>query len=91
MKIDNMREEHQEKLIKDAEKLAAAQKEKEKAKEPRKKVGFIAVSIGEGLRNLQRTWRGLHYRRWSDHEPEYGGYADSDRSCKCRLYLHSSE
>ena len=52
MKIDNMREEHQEKLIKDAEKLAAAQKEKEKAKEPRKKVGFIAVSIGEGLNEI---------------------------------------
>ena len=50
MKIDNMREEHQEKLIKDAEKLAAAQKEK--AKEPRKKVGFIAVSIGEGLNEI---------------------------------------
>ena len=39
-------------LIKDAEKLAAAQKEKEKAKEPRKKVGFIAVSIGEGLNEI---------------------------------------
>lgn len=52
MKIDNMREEHQEKLIKDAEKLAVAQKEKEKAKEPRKKVGFIAVSIGEGLNEI---------------------------------------
>lgn len=52
IKIDNMREEHQEKLIKDAEKLAAAQKEKEKAKEPRKKVGFIAVSIGEGLNEI---------------------------------------
>lgn len=52
IKIDNMREEHQEKLIKDAEKLAAVQKEKEKAKEPRKKVGFIAVSIGEGLNEI---------------------------------------
>ena len=29
MKIDNMREEHQEKLIRDAEKLAAAQEEEE--------------------------------------------------------------
>ncbi len=53
MKIDNMREEHQEKLIKDAEKLAQTQKE-EKAKEPRKKVGFIAVSIGEGLNDIFR-------------------------------------
>ena len=56
MKIDNMREEHQEKLIKDAEKLAAKQKaeaeEKKKAAEPRKPVGFIAVSVGEGLNEI---------------------------------------
>ena len=51
MKIDNMREEHQEKLIRDAEKLAAAQEE-EKAKEPRKPMGFITVSIGEGLNSI---------------------------------------
>ena len=38
MKIDNMREEHQEKLIKDAEKLAAQQAEEEKKKEPKKEV-----------------------------------------------------
>lgn len=52
MKIDNMREEHQEKLIKDAEKLAAeqkAQEEKAKANEPKKPYGFISVSVGEGL------------------------------------------
>ena len=48
MKIDNMREEHQERLIKDAEKLAAQQAEAKKA-EPRKEVGFIAVSIGEHI------------------------------------------
>ena len=49
MKIDNMREEHQEKLIRDAEKLAQQEKEAEearKADEPRKPMGFIAVSIG---------------------------------------------
>ena len=46
MKIDNMREEHQEKLIRDAEKLAAEQKA---VQEPRKPVGFIAVSIGSGM------------------------------------------
>ena len=45
MKIDNMREEHQEKLIKDAEKAAAEQK----SQEPPKEVGFISVSIGEGI------------------------------------------
>lgn len=49
MKIDNMREEHQEKLIKDAEKLAAQQAEEEKKKEPKKECGFISVSIGEGI------------------------------------------
>ncbi|MDD2980372.1 MAG: DAK2 domain-containing protein [Hespellia sp.] len=49
MKIDNMREEHQEKLIKDAEKLAAQQKAEKK---PRKSVGFIAVSIGKGMNQI---------------------------------------
>ena len=53
MKIDNMREEHQERLIKDAEKLAAQQAEAKKA-EPRKEVGFIAVSIGEGMNEIFR-------------------------------------
>lgn len=53
MKIDNMREEHQEKLIRDAEKLAAQQAEEEKkASEPRKAMGFIAVSIGTGLNEI---------------------------------------
>ena len=52
MKIDNMREEHQEKLIKDAEKLAKEQEEKEKL--PPKEVGFIAVSAGEGLTEIFR-------------------------------------
>jgi DAK2 domain fusion protein YloV len=49
MKIDNMREEHQEKLIKDAEKLAAKQAEEAAAQVPKKEVGFISVSIGEGV------------------------------------------
>ena len=59
MKIDNMREEHQEKLIRDAEKVAAqqaaddAKKEQEKkAAEPRKAMGFITVSIGQGLNEI---------------------------------------
>ena len=56
IKIDNMREEHQEKLIKDSERLAAQQKAeeevKEKKEEPRKKYGFIAVSVGEGLSEI---------------------------------------
>lgn len=56
IKIDNMREEHQEKLIKDAEKLAKEQKEEEtkeeKAEEPRKEMGFISVSIGAGVNEI---------------------------------------
>lgn len=60
IKIDNMREEHNEKLIKDAQKLAEEQKnsakpdsdENKKVEEPRKDVGFIAVSSGEGLSEI---------------------------------------
>ena len=53
IKIDNMREEHQEKLINDAEKIAAQQAE-EAAKAPKKEVGFISVSIGEGFGQIFR-------------------------------------
>lgn len=53
MKIDNMREEHEEKLIRDAEKIAAQQAAK-KSEEPRKEMGFIAVSIGEGMNEIFR-------------------------------------
>ena len=54
IKIDNMREEHQERLFKDAEKLAAQQAEAAKEqkaapKEPEKEMGFVAVTAGEGL------------------------------------------
>ena len=55
IKIDNMREEHQERLFKDSLKLAAEQKEqaeKEKANEPRKSFGFVSVSAGEGLNQI---------------------------------------
>ena len=50
MKIDNMREEHEEKLIRDAEKLAKQEKAAQKAEQ--KEFGFIAVSIGEGLNEI---------------------------------------
>ena len=46
MKIDNMREEHQERLIQNAE--------QEEKQEPRKANGFIAVSVGEGLGEIFR-------------------------------------
>ncbi len=54
MKIDNMRLEHQEKLFKMAEK----EKEEAQAAEemPKKEVGFIAVSAGDGI---QEIFKGL--------------------------------
>ncbi|MBQ3584439.1 MAG: DAK2 domain-containing protein, partial [Lachnospiraceae bacterium] len=52
MKIDNMRLEHQEKLIKDAEKVAAEEVKGEEVPQPEKEVGFIAVSIGEGIKEI---------------------------------------
>lgn len=55
MKIDNMREEHQEKLIKDAEKLAREQAEQEaqaQASQEPKDFGFISVSAGNGLTSI---------------------------------------
>lgn len=78
MKIDNMREEHNEKVILEAEKQAAAEKAEESAAaplqaaaapgqeaekaaeepvkkeppEPRKAVGFVSVSIGDGINEI---------------------------------------
>ena len=65
IKIDNMREEHQEKLIKDAQKAAKEQKqadekrrqervalEEEAHRAPKKEMGFISVSIGEGINEI---------------------------------------
>lgn len=53
LKIDNMREEHQEKLFKDAERLAKEQAE-EDVQQPLKEVGFISVSVGEGMAQIFR-------------------------------------
>lgn len=52
MKIDNMRLEHQEKLFKEAEKEEQAPA---KPSEPPKKVGFIAISAGEGLSEIFKS------------------------------------
>ncbi|MGN0160416.1 MAG: DAK2 domain-containing protein [Lachnospiraceae bacterium] len=54
MKIDNMREEHHERVIKEAERKAATQKEEEAKKpaEPAKEFGFISVSAGSGLSEI---------------------------------------
>ena len=57
IKIDNMREEHQEKLIKDAEKQATLEAEQAKAPAeelPHKDMGFISVSIGDGMNEIFR-------------------------------------
>ena len=54
IKIDNMREEHHERLIKDAERLAEQQKQESRKKEPPRPYGFIAVSVGEGLSEIFR-------------------------------------
>ena len=58
MKIDNMREEHHERLFKDAQKLASAQAQAdmqvkaEKKEEPAKEAGFVAVSMGDGMKKI---------------------------------------
>lgn len=52
MKVDNMREEHQERVIANAEKTA---KEQAKKDEPKKKYGFISVSAGEGLSEIFKS------------------------------------
>jgi len=52
IKIDNMRLEHQEKLFKMSEKEAAKETAKE---EPPKKVGFLAVSVGDGINEIFKS------------------------------------
>ena len=56
MKIDNMREEHNERVIRDADRKAQEQKEAEKQAEemPHKEHGFISVSVGDGLNDISR-------------------------------------
>lgn len=49
MKVDNMREEHREKVIKEQDKT---NQEEKKDSEPRKEYGFIAVSVGSGINNI---------------------------------------
>lgn len=56
MKIDNMREEHNERVIRDADRKGQEQKEAEKQAEemPHKEHGFISVSVGDGLNDIFR-------------------------------------
>ncbi len=60
MKVDNMREEHNEKVVAQAEIQAAAAQnamkkvadEKQKSSAPRKEYGFVTISAGEGLTEI---------------------------------------
>ena len=54
MKIDNMRLEHEEKLFNMAQKEAAAAATPAQS-EPMKEVGFLAVSVGEGVNEIFRS------------------------------------
>ena len=81
MKIDNMRIEHQEKLFKESEKNAAAAAAREPEKtEPKKKVGFISVTIGEGLSEI---FRGLGV----DYLIEGGQNQAQDLVKDCKVYV----
>ena len=51
MKVDNMREEHKEKVIHEQDRKKAAEQEAAK-EEPKKPFGFLAVSVGEGLNDI---------------------------------------
>ncbi len=63
MKVDNMREEHHERVIANASKIASQQdggaKSKDTAEaaknEPKKKYGFISVSAGSGLSEIFKS------------------------------------
>lgn len=54
MKIDNMREEHREKVIMEQDREIAKQREQdeERKDEPKKPFGFVAVSVGDGLNQI---------------------------------------
>ena len=59
MKVDNMREEHKEKVIHEQDRKKAAEQEaqldakkEEKKDEPKKPFGFVAVSVGQGLNDI---------------------------------------
>ena len=52
MKIDNMRLEHQEKLFHDGVKAQEALQEEKEEQMPHKEVGFIAVSVGDGINEI---------------------------------------
>ena len=52
MKIDNMRLEHQEKLFMMSQKEEKVEETAEQPPQPKKDVGFIAVSVGDGINEI---------------------------------------
>lgn len=54
MKVDNMREEHNEKVILEADRARAAEEEAQADESPRKEAGFVAVCAGEGLIDIYK-------------------------------------
>ena len=94
MKVDNMREEHEERVIQDSERLAKEQAQADAAKteetQPeeqteRKEYGFIAVSCGDGLSEIFKgIGADLSDRRRPDHESKHRGYVKCHCSGKCR-------
>ena len=55
-------------------------KKDRKTRSREKPMGFIAVSIGDGLNEIFRELgAGLYHRRRTDHEPKYRRYAECDR------------
>ncbi|QUH27423.1 DAK2 domain-containing protein [Vallitalea guaymasensis] len=54
MKIDNMRQQHTSKVISEQDD-SSVQNNKDVSEEPRKEVGFVAVSIGDGLKDIFKS------------------------------------
>ena len=54
MKIDNMREEHEEKLIREASKIATGEIAAEQVPAERTRFGFVSIAAGSGLAELFR-------------------------------------
>lgn len=85
MKIDNMQEEHEERLN-----LSRQAEEKEPA--PRKGYGICCgFNRKRSQRHIQRTGGRLSDRRRTDHESEHGRYAQCDCSGQCGSCVHPAE
>ena len=96
MKIDNMREEHQEKLIKgcreNGEKSRQNRKKKEEAAQPPKEVGFISVSVGKGMTEIFKEL-GVDYliEGGQTMNPSTEDMLNAIAKSKCKDYLYFPE